>query len=228
MKLKFKINSIKQIVKNNFIRQRGFTLMEFVVNMIIFIMMMGIAFFNYPRLSLALSFSNDSQDVLAKIREIQIKGSSRGGGYTGEGLYIKSGIKSSFKIFLDSTSTLDYLGVNMGNNLYDPDLDLLLQEYLLPNNIRITGICIKEAGNNDKNCRVGDFIITYSRPEIKANISGNIAQLDFIVLPREFTDADKGYIELSQISSPYESKNCIVVYKYGQIELHNGPCSFQD
>ncbi len=219
---------MKLFVKNKKFKNQGFTLIEVMVNVVIFGIMMSISFYNYPKLTQALAFSNAAQEIVSIVKSAQISGSSRGGSYSGDGVFFsRNGI--TFTEFLDATSTLDYLGTLKSDRVFststDPS-DLISKINTVQNNVKVSDICVKNTSSSKK-CGVNgvnNFSVTFVRPSIAANMTD---YSETFLGSGIYNFFDKGYIELLQTGPGNYYKKCIVIYNYGQVETKSGECSFQ-
>jgi prepilin-type N-terminal cleavage/methylation domain-containing protein len=214
----FCINTFKNIK----IKNRGFSLMEMLVTVTIFTIMMGLTFFNYPKLAQSLSFSNSAQEITGSLKTAQVNGSSRGGDYTGDGVYYEKG-KSYYTEFKDATTTIDSFGTKRGDNLFSilttpSDSEKKVE---IGNVIIIGDICVKNSVDSSKVCGKNKLSITFSRPAVVANITDH-SQTSSV---NNFYD--KGYIELYKAGYAGFDRKCVIVYKYGDIDLKNTPCADQ-
>lgn len=219
---------MKSYVKNKHFKNQGFTLIEVMVNVVIFAIMMSISFYNYPKLTQALAFNNASQEIVSIIKSAQISGSSRGGSYSGDGVFLyKDG--NTFIEFLDATSTLDYLGTLKSDKAFSTSTspsDLISKINTIQNGVKVSDLCVKNT-SGVKKCvanGVNNFSVAFVRP----STAGNITDYSETFLGSGiYNFFDKGYIELLQPGQGTYYKKCIVIYNYGQIETKSGECSFQ-
>ena len=81
---------------------RGFSLLEVIVTLAILGMMAGLVLFNYPKLTQTLAFRNASDQLFFGLKSAQVTGSSRGGDYRGDGIFIDTTVSNSnFSEFQD-------------------------------------------------------------------------------------------------------------------------------
>jgi prepilin-type N-terminal cleavage/methylation domain-containing protein len=206
----------------------GFSLLEVIVTMAILAVMTSILFYNYPRLSQAVAFDAASQNILDVIRSAQITGSSRGGDYRGDGVYFKLSDPTNFISFFDYANIVDpFSGTKKSdkiysNNLTPPpastELDQLIPKTKIQNNVRITDICVKNS--SVKSCAKAEISISFTRPFLSANISDHSGS-------PSYNFYEKAYIELYIDASDGIDQKCILIYKYGQVDIKSGSCNLQ-
>jgi prepilin-type N-terminal cleavage/methylation domain-containing protein len=213
--------------KKHFTKVSGFTIMEMLVTVAIFGLMMSISIFNYPKLSQVITFNSSSEAVLDSLKFSQIKGSSRGGDYRGDGVYFLMSSPTNYTEFLDATTTLDLVtGTEKSDRAYSNDLipfpskpDLVVSTNKIQSNVKINNLCVKNSTDPSPVCGKSKLSVTFVRPSLTANIS-DLTEFS----PGVFNLFEKGYIELSIKNSTNEDKKCLVVYRYGQMELKQGFC----
>ena len=225
-------NSNKDISKESvFKKAYGFSLIEVVVTMAIFAIMMGIAFTNYPRLSQAVAFDTAAQNTLDVLKSAQITGSARGGDYRGDGVYFKLSNPFDYILFSDYANIIDLVTSNKkSDKIYSNNLptspaisesDQLTSKNKIQNNVKVINLCIKDSGVMV--CNKSELSISFTRPYVAANISDNITK-DILINDNYFL-FEKAGIELFINGSAGADKKCIVVYKYGYMEIKSGACN---
>jgi prepilin-type N-terminal cleavage/methylation domain-containing protein len=230
------IFNMKVSVKKSHTAVRGFSLLEVIVTMVIFGIMMSISFSNYPRLTAATAFNNAAQEIVSITKSAQITGSSRGGSYGGDGVYFAIGDKTNFIEFSDIIPNIDLgsgvTGVKKGDKVFSNNLtpapdDLDLTKITkIQSNISISDLCVKNStGTISCNTTPGgpdNLSISFIRPSVEANIS------DMNQIAGKYDLYDKGYVELYQHGTSKTDYKCMIVYRYGQIDLKSGKCTQQN
>ncbi len=226
-------NNNKDICKESIFKKvYGFSLIEVVVTMAIFAIMMGIAFTNYPRLSQAVAFDTAAQNTLDALKSAQITGSARGGDYRGDGVYFKLSDPFDYILFSDYANIIDSVTSNKksdkiySNNLPIPpaisELDQLTSKNKIQNNVKVNRLCVKDS-SSVPDCTKTELSISFTRPYVAANVSDN-ATKDIVITDNYFL-FEKAGIELFINGSAGADKKCIIIYKYGYMEIKSGACN---
>ncbi len=200
---------------------KGFTLIEFVVTMVIFTLLTTLTFSSYPQLNLATGFNTAARDLHNVLKSAQITGSSRGGDYSGDGIYLNLTNPTGYKIFSDinNAAVSQSLGTPKGDRLYVEVEDQKARSYLLLNGMALNDLCVINQGEVNKDCSSDSLSINYSRPSTKAHIANYLLDIN-----GKIKFYDKAYIEMKRDAAANPFK-CIIVYKFGQIELKEGSCT---
>jgi prepilin-type N-terminal cleavage/methylation domain-containing protein len=194
----------------------GFTLIEVIVTLAILAILMGITYSSYPRLSSVIAFNASVQEFVATFKAAQLYGSSSGGDSRGSGIYIDTSNPEFIREFNDNVIPNNYsdTGVLLSNKYYDnnvgndTELTKLTQ---IKNSVAINKILV-DGANKTK------VSITYIRPNTEAWI-------------KDITEADpsifytKASIELRSKTLGDDYLTCVTIYKNGQVDLKNSPCT---
>ncbi len=225
----------KNLCKN----YKGFTLVEVVVTVAIFSIIATITYTSYPNANNILSYNITVQEVVSRVKDAQIYGSSAGvdsvsgEDYKGAGLFFETDIVNSKYIteFLDLSTKISDLAVKDSNKYYD-DLsaanpDKISSQDSIKNNVIISKLCVKSTGAGIIDCSPTQLSVTYIRPDTQANITNMVAEPDTINNPNLSGKKafDIGYIELkSNVIRSGENLRCIQVYKNGQVNVKKEAC----
>ena len=218
----------KNLCKN----YKGFTLVEVVVTVAIFSIIATITYTSYPNANNILSYNITVQEVVSRVKDAQIYGSSAGvdsvsgEDYKGAGLFFETDTVNSKYIteFLDLATKISDLAVKDSNKYYD-DLsaanpDKISSQDSIKNNVIISKLCVKSTGAGIIDCSPAQLSVTYIRPDTQANIT-DMSEVSAGV--KNFFDI--GYIELkSNVIRSGENLRCIQVYKNGQVNVKKEAC----
>jgi hypothetical protein len=190
---------------------------------------MSISFSQYPKMTQTIGFNTAVSDISYLIKNTQVSGSSRGDfgatDYAGEGVYFENGSTTVIN-FLDAIESGSSDAYAQGNSdkVYTSN-DKIIKENKMMNNVKISDICTKQESGSTISCAGSGadkkLSITFIRPSAQANIS-DLSQSSGV-----YNFYDKGYIEFYQNGLSGNDKKCIIIYKFGQIDLKNGKCSEQ-
>ena len=219
----------KNLCKN----YKGFTLVEVVVTVAIFSIIATITYTSYPNANNILSYNITVQEVVSRVKDAQIYGSSAGvdsvsgEDYKGAGLFFETDTVNSKYIteFLDLATFISISGVKESNKYYDKPLvttdpDKIISQDAIKNNVIISKLCVKATGVGIIDCSPAQLSVTYIRPDTQANIT-DMSEASAGV--KNFFDI--GYIELkSNVIRSGENLRCIQVYKNGQVNVKKEAC----
>ena len=200
---------------------RGFSLIEMLTTLAIVSVLSLILYYTYPQASLVLGYNLSAQELVSIIKKVQMYGSSQGGDYKGQGIYLTSepNYNNQAIEFLDKTvdnSNVSDLGIYSSNKFYDkPDSsepDFILKTNLLKNFLVINKIFVGQDKIETK-----ELSITFVRPDTYAYIT----DLGNSISPAFYSAA---YIELRSGVLPDRDLKCISIFKSGQINIDNKPC----
>jgi prepilin-type N-terminal cleavage/methylation domain-containing protein len=208
------------------IKTKGFTLIEIVVTLVIFTILSTITFSSYPQLNVAIGLNTSSRDLQSAIKTAQVTGVSKGGDYSGEGIYLDLDGPLVYKSFSDynDLATPDQLGIYKGDKVYVEADDGMGRNNSILNGVRLYDVCVKNSVDASKTCSQdiegsNRLSITYNRPSTRAVITNYKIGTDL-----KFKFFDTAYIDLIK-AGPNPLHKCIIVYKFGQIELKDQSCT---
>lgn len=203
------MQSIRNTIKKTD-HHTGFTLVEFIVIMSIFVIMIGVVLFNFTGFRSAVTMENLAQDIALSIRQIQVSAGATQSiaGSPGEeiprGIHFEKdpagGFKSTFYLFQDQN----------GDGFYTPDGSELLDEIIIQtpdiiNQIYLTEE-IEDITNNTNSINVGDYIgVTFSRfsttAEFASQAGGKLSNWSYLVIEIKSPDPEKKprYVIVSKI-----------------------------
>ncbi len=170
----FKRNLQRNNIKQNL--ASGFTLVELLVVITIFVLLTGIVLFNQSNFDNGILLNNLAYDIAFTLRQAQnfgvsVKESSVSNFQAGYGMYmnINPGGTKNFVFFTDTNP----LGVNSIVNKYDSSVTNCtvsdtecVQKYSINRGNYIQKICV----NNDTDCTIKEISILFKRPKLDANI----------------------------------------------------------
>lgn len=195
--------------------------MEAVVTVAIIAVLSVSIYASYPEANAIMGFNLTSQEVMARIKNAQMYGSSQGGQYAGQGIYVRTGtgFNNTITEFLDKVSDqADNLGINRSNKYYDTDgtTDGLISKDIIKNSIIIDKICIYNSSNIQE-CDKNELSVTFVRPDTTAYM--------FYSFPPTAATTTRAMIQLkSNLLSQGKNLKCIDIYQSGQINIINRGC----
>jgi prepilin-type N-terminal cleavage/methylation domain-containing protein len=210
----------------------GFTLLEIVVTIAIFLVMIGISFGNYPKLSRVTAFSVASENILDDLKSSQITGSAKGGVYRGDGLYFNLANPTNYILFSDYanlTGSVTGTGNKKSDKIYSNNLiptpaekDLEVSNEIIQSRVIVNRLCTKETSTSTPVCNKTQLSISFTRPHVTANISDNMTKE--IPPSTNYLLFEKAGVELHIDGLSGDDKKCILIYKYGYMEIKHGEC----
>ncbi len=181
---------------------RGFSLVELLVTISIFVAVTGVVLINFPSFSSHIALDNLAHEVALAVRQAQVFGSSSREFGTGSGIFLSRGAhfdrtqNTTFLLFADAD----------GNDLYSGESELE-EMFTIGQRNYISGICgfVTSASN----CTVLDTVdITFMRPNPEPTILGSVGG----------SGAPYSYVTITVSSSAGNTRN-IAVWSNGQIAI---------
>ena len=209
----------KKLQKNN--HQAGFSLVEFIVVLVIFAIMSTVSIFNYNGYRQSIQETNISQDIALSIRQAQVYGISSSDRIVGDESIDPEDLFSFNESIPDITQDRSIRGVaidsanesiiifedlnrNFVYNSSGPNPDRIIDSRtILTGNIEILGVDLCNTNPNCGNVETDMVHIAFQRPYSDAYISldGSVGNYDFAsILIGESTPYNK-YIELNAIGN---------------------------
>ncbi len=224
--ISIKTKSYKQLTKY------GFTMIELMVTVSIFVIITTLLLANYPRFSSRIVLENMAYQIALSTRQAQTFGLSVRTFETGLDIFPTYGVHFSFSgvTLNDPTNSRNFLifadilpgGQNMGNGLYDGISDCsvaggeCIEQLTIQSTDKIVYLCgnLKTFGGtveipNGGDCSLTSLDVSFSRPDPDANISG----YSLLAGQVSFTDAE------IVLESPRGDRKTIVVWSTGQISV---------
>ncbi len=203
----------------------GFSLVEMIVTMGIFMIMTTIMYANYPQLNRVIALQAATSEIGVIIRNAQIYGSSRGGSAVGDGVYINMIDPTKITEFLDvpvPNQPLNGYGVaesdlrfTLTTPIADPTKDDKIVNYAkVSGGAIISGIYKRGSSNLDP---INTVSVVYVRPNTQAYIYESPLGTPAL-LPALYIETSSG-----KVANP--SFRCITVLKIGQVNVTSGKCS---
>lgn len=197
------------IKKKNITYKKGFTLVELLITIVIFVMLTGVVLFNQNKFDSTILLKNLAYDIALTIRQAQtygvnVKESQISGEFTSYGVYINIEENKKIIFFSDLSTSKDGRFSDEDTTCSPNDINSeCLQKYTLKRGNYISKLCVPDT---DGSClEVGELTINFVRPNPDAYI---------------YVDDDlnnKKYAEIELSSSDGSSKSSIVVTSVGQI-----------
>ena len=208
----------KKLQKNN--HQAGFTLVEFIVVLVIFAIMSTVSIFNYNGYRRTIQETNISQDIALSIRQAQVYGISSSDRIVGGGTIDPEDLFAFDESIPDITQDRSIRGVVIDsdnetitifedlnrNFVYNSSTDIILHTRpILTGNIEIQGVDLCDTNPNCDNVQTDLVHIAFQRPYPDAYISLDGApatNFDFAsILIGESASSYNKYIELNSIGN---------------------------
>lgn len=198
----FKFKNTRYTIQNT---NRGFTFVELIVVIAIFSIMAGVVIFNARDFGDGIALQNLAQDIAMQLKKAQNDGSS---GKTDSCFF--SGVIPTYGVYFSSpvdNDKFNYFADYSGDKKMRPGLVCGTKSesqkiFNIPNGNTISKLCV-----NRKNCNINDLHITFTRPNLNANI----------VSPQYVNNIiDDAEIE---ITSPKGKIKTIVIWPTGQISI---------
>lgn len=158
-------------MKHESIQSGGFTLVELLVSLGIFMIMTGVVLANYRGYNTNALFANASEDIVLALRQAQVYGVGvKGTGTsftTPYGVYFTETNPNQIIIFADTNPAT----VPPGDGVYTANQDILVETIKWPSDIKIT-----IGGLLCDSSPVVNLSVTFTRPDPDASTYGNGAQ----------------------------------------------------
>lgn len=186
----------------------GFTLVELLITIVIFVMLTGVVLFNQNKFDSTVLLKNLAYDIALTIRQAQTYGvnvreSQETGIFSSYGVYLNV-VENNKKIIFFSDVVKDYKFTDSSMDCPANDIDSeCMQKYSLKKGNYISKLC---AGQNVSNClEVDKLVLYFQRPNPDAYIYADGSSIS------------SKYSEIEISSSDDSSKISIVVTDVGQI-----------
>lgn len=191
--------------------RRGFTLVELVVTIGIFVIISTLVFANYPKFKSQLSLKKTSQEIAFVVREAQVyslstreyKSGAFGTFTAGYGVHFGIDKPDTVLLFADTNRNSDSV-----TGVYD-DGDGVVKKYKIRTSDSFTSLCGDEKKSPPGSCELSQLDAVYLRPNPFVSLTGKDGE---ITLPN-FSD-----VEII-ISSPGGATKKIIIWVSGQITI---------
>lgn len=179
-------------------KQRGFTLVELLVTISIFVILTGVVLFSQTKFNSSILLTNLAYDTALTIRQAQNYGINiKEFNSTNSSLFLPYGVHfdrvkapKSFILFADTSYENDD---NKGDGLYDElnEADLsscslsseidrgCVNKYNILRGNYIATLCVKEASTGEEDCTKNKLDIVFQRPNPDAHIRADNASAEF-------------------------------------------------
>lgn len=150
---------------------RGFSLIELLVAVSIFIVISMVVLANHSRFNSSVLLGSLAYDIGLSVREAQVFGLSvRGVGGSGPQAF-----QSGYGVWFDLSSPHEYIlfADTNRNHQYDEQNDVIVQTYTLGRGHRISRLCGVPQSGGAPNCEVQQLNIVFERPNPDARIRDN-------------------------------------------------------
>ena len=197
-------------------RQAGFTLVELLITITIFVILTGVVLFNQNGFNNTILLKNLAYDIALTIKQAQTYGvnvreSQKANEFSSSyGIYFNIGTdgnKKSIILFSDTSGDKKYSG-GMGCNVNLESDAECVQKYSLKNNSYISKLCV---GTSDADCNehsdINDLTIYFKRPDPDA---------EFLV---GGVYSDSSYAKITVSSATNSASSSIIVTSPGQIYI---------
>ena len=195
--LRFRIGLSLNLNKRN-----GFSLVELMVTIGIFITVTSLVFANYPKFRSQLTLKKTSQEIALAVREAQVYGLSvreYDGVFPGYGIHFNINKPGSVLIFADLNDSKGY----------DPN-DGIVKEYAIQTKDAISDLCGETKKSPPGSCNLSQLDAVYLRPNPVVTLRGK--DRDGVTLP-DFSDTE------IKISSLGGEEKTIILWLSGQITI---------
>lgn len=203
----------------------GFTMIELMVTVSIFVVVSSIVLANYPKFSSNVTLDNLAHAIAISIREAQVFGLSVkefGSGssvFPGYGVSFNNSYNKSFILFADSNGDKEYSRPASPNG--DACVGDCLEKFAISDSNSIYTLCgdlkadgvvvntIEDLNTPNSNCGLTSLDISFTRPDPDATLTG-----DSVVWgKRNYSDAEVVVV------SPKGSFQIVTVWSTGQISV---------
>lgn len=187
--------------------KRGFTLVELVVTIGIFVVISSLVFANYPKFKSQLSLKKTSQEIAFTVREAQVYSLSTREYKSGAFSTFTAGYGVHFDISKPDTVLL-FADLDKSGR-YEEDEDGIVKEYKIRTSDSFTSLCGDEKKSPPGSCGLSQLDAVYLRPNPFVSLIGKDEE---ITLPN-FSDME------ILISSPGGATKKIIIWVSGQITI---------
>ena len=191
-------------MKKACLRAQGFTLVELVVTISIFVVVSTLVFANYPKFKSQLSLKKTSQEIAFAVREAQVYSLSvkeYNGTFPGYGVHFDINKPDTIILFADADK----------NFLYNEEIDGIVKKYEIKTNDSFSSLCGDKKKSFPGVCELSQIDAVYLRPNPIITLKGRDKD-GFIVTPN-FSDVEIG------ISSSGGTQKNIIIWISGQITI---------
>ncbi|MDP2593590.1 MAG: type II secretion system protein [bacterium] len=197
--------------------RRGFTLIELVISIAIFLLVATVALFGYGKFRESITITNLSYDVALSIRQAQTYGLSVrefGGAFdAGYGVHFSKDRPNSFVLFADINGDKKFNDTGIGNSCEDSSE--CVSVFLIGGQNRINYFCAKVPFPDTSECSYNGGVleamdIVFTRPNTKANFTAT----------RNAGGSQPNYesVDIHMASEGGKSRT-VTIYKTGQISV---------
>ena len=160
---------------------RGFSLIELMISMAIFLFMTTVMLYEYPDSVMRINLANLTHKFALLIREAQVRGSaidSKNSAVSGYGVYVTSSNKSQIIFFSDFPNGTLVNGILIGDSVYSTNpVDEMASVLNLPNGYSIAKLCLGNGWpftcDNSLSPNLTSLTISFQRPNPQALIYAN-------------------------------------------------------
>jgi len=196
-----------------YISQKGFTLIEMITVLAIFMLISGVVIFNYGKFRNDTILTNMAYEVALSIREAQIYGVSARTAESGNtpsfeipyGIYLKEG-SNQYYLFADIVEDSKF----SGDTCSDPMGDTCVTPYTLQRGVLISDIDIS---TDSSSCDLKNSVsVLFKRPNPEPIITPGGANVD-----------DISFVQITLTAPDGVTKRYVAIYNNGQVAVVNEP-----
>ena len=196
------------MLHTSYSKAKGFTLVELMVTIGIFVIMTALILARYNSFGTGTILTNMAYDIALTIRQAQTYGlsvkSNEGAGFNAAyGVHFNSNL-SNFKNFILFTDA-------NGDGIYGSGDDVIAS-YTLKQGAKISSMCVGSGSSCDAENNAQNIDITFKRPDPKA-----------IICTTDTNHCNLAYAKITISSADGTSRRDIFVTKVGQISLVTNP-----
>lgn len=204
-------------------RKFGFTMIELMVTVSIFVVVSTITLANYPKFSSNITLDNLAHAMAISIREAQVFGLSvkefGSSVFPGYGVSFNQAYDKSFILFADSNGDKEYSRPSSPNG--DACVGDCLEKFSIADNNEIYTLCgdlkadgvvvntIEDLNTPNSNCGLTSLDVSFTRPDPDASLIGT----SVVWGKRNYSDAEVVVV------SPKGSFQIVTVWSTGQISV---------